>query len=73
MMSNRGTKVFPGPQPDIMIVDHHRCRYTSDGPVTTADVLAVLTKLEEMGIRWCHVELLNTVDGQPRYSKAQGE
>ena len=73
MMSNRGTKVYPGPQPDIMIVDHHRCRYTSDGPVTTSDVLAVLTKLEEMGIRWCHVELLNTANGQPRYSKAQGE
>ncbi len=73
MMSNRGTKVYPGPQPDILIVDHHRCRYTSDGPVTTADVLAVLNEVERLGIRWCHVELLNTANGQPRYSKAQGE
>lgn len=74
MMSNRGTKVYPGPQPDIMIVDHHRCRYTSStGPVTTADVLSVLHALEEKGIRWCHVELLNTCNSEPRYSKAQGE
>ena len=73
MMSNRGTKVYPGPQPNITIVDHHRCRYTSTKPVTNSDVLAVLIELEEKGIRWCHVELLNTSNGAPRYSKAQGE
>lgn len=73
MMSNRGTKVFPGPRPEIMLVDQFRCRFTSDGTVTTADVIAVLHKFEEIGIRWCHIELLHTCNGQPRYSKAQGE
>lgn len=73
MMSNRGTKVWPGELPDIMLVDHYRARYTTNGEMKRSDALEVLKTLEENGFMWCHVELLNSVDNQPRYSKAQGE
>lgn len=69
VMSNRGTKVWPGTAPDIMYVDHFRCRYIAGSNVTSADVTQVLNALDAQGIRWCHVELLNAVGGQPRYSK----
>lgn len=73
LMSNRGTKVWPGPKPDILIVDHHRCRYVSQTPVTRADVLNLVSEITAAGLVWCHVELLNQASGQIRYSKAQGE
>ncbi len=73
MISNRGTKVWPGEQPDIMLVDHHRCRYIGEG-ITPKHITDVLNTLDQKGIRWCHVEQLNiAADSQPRFSKAQGE
>ncbi|MBU3678509.1 MAG: NAD-dependent isocitrate dehydrogenase [Candidatus Kapabacteria bacterium] len=73
LISNRGTKVWPGPTPDILLVDHFRNRYVADSSVTRNDVLALLQELTAMGKHWCHVELLNQVAGEARYSKAQGE
>ena len=73
LISNRGTKVWPGPTPDILLVDHFRNRYVADTSITRSDVLALLTELTAMGKHWCHVELLNQADGEARYSKAQGE
>lgn len=73
LMSNRGTKVWPGELPDILLVDHYRCRYVSDETVTRKQVLELLEALTDIGIVWCHVELLNHVGNQVRYSKAQGE
>ncbi len=73
MISNRGTKVWPGTTPDILLVDHYRCRYISDNEVTRKDVVELLTHLTNSGFTWCHMELLNESNGQARYSKAQGE
>lgn len=73
LISNRGTKVWPGAMPDILLVDHFRNRYIAETSVTRADVLALLQELTAMGKHWCHVELLNQVAGEARYSKAQGE
>lgn len=73
LISNRGTKVWPGPTPDILLVDHFRNRYIADSSVTRNDVLGLLQELSAKGKHWCHVELLNQVAGEARYSKAQGE
>jgi hypothetical protein len=73
LISNRGTKVWPGATPDILLVDHFRNRYVAETSVTRADVLALLQELTALGKHWCHVELLNQVAGEARYSKAQGE
>ena len=73
MMSNRGTKVWPGELPDILLVDQFRCRYYSQTEVQREDVLSLLSELTAQGLRWSHVELLHEAAGQARYSKAQGE
>jgi NAD-dependent isocitrate dehydrogenase len=73
VVSNRGTKVYPGPVPDILLVDCHRCRYVSEGPVTDIELLGLLEELSK-GHTWMHVEKLRvTADGKPCYGKAQGE
>lgn len=73
LMSNRGTKVWPGPTPDILIVDHFRCRYVADAPISRQDALGVLTELTAANVEWLHVELLWNDAGEAKYTKAQGE
>jgi hypothetical protein len=73
LMSNRGTKVWPGPTPDILLVDHYRCRYVSDAPISRQEALGVLTELTAQQVEWLHVELLWNNAGEAKYTKAQGE
>ncbi|GIV53781.1 MAG: hypothetical protein KatS3mg039_0299 [Candidatus Kapaibacterium sp.] len=58
MISNRGTKLFPGPPPPVTMVNWYRCRYTADAPIDSSEVLTLLAQLSANGIRWMHVELL---------------
>jgi len=73
LMSNRGTKVWPGKTPDILLVDHYRCRYVSDTPITRSQVRELVGAVEAAGFAWMHVELLQHAGGDAKYSKAQGE
>jgi len=75
MISNRGTKVYPGNLPLIWLVNHHRCRYVAPegSEVNNSDVLALLTAMMEKNIQWMHIEKLQTFDGENGFSKAQGE
>jgi NAD-dependent isocitrate dehydrogenase len=72
LISNRGTKVWPGPVPAIRLVDWHRCRYLAEGAITDADVLSFLGALGP-SIAWMHVEKLHYAAGEPQFTKAQGE
>ncbi|MEN3027537.1 MAG: isocitrate dehydrogenase, partial [Chlorobiota bacterium] len=69
----RGTKVFPGPPPPILLVDWYRCRYLADEPLQHADIVQALAELTHRGVVWMHVEKLHHVNGTALYSKAQGE
>jgi len=73
LMSNRGTKVWPGTTPDIFMVDHFRCRYVAEAPITRHDALALLTELTTQNIQWLHTELLWNDAQEAKYTKAQGE
>jgi len=70
MISNRGTKVYPPPTPDILMVNWYRCRYLSDEEITHKDVIDFLSNVD---IKWMHIELLQKEDGKEMFSKAQGE
>ncbi|MBU3741586.1 MAG: NADP-dependent isocitrate dehydrogenase [Candidatus Kapabacteria bacterium] len=73
LISNRGTKVWPGKTPDILLVDHYRCRYVAESTISRSDVRALVAAIEDAGFEWMHVELLHHADGEAKYSKAQGE
>ncbi|HSR68898.1 MAG TPA: isocitrate/isopropylmalate family dehydrogenase [Acidobacteriota bacterium] len=72
MVSNRGTKMYPGPQPDIFMVDWYRCRYLAEREVSDEEIHDLLKKVAE-GYPWVHVEKLHLCDGDPMFSLAQGE
>lgn len=76
MISNRGTKVYPGAKQITDCVDHWRCRFVlrDDAREMTDHDLAVLVeKIGDAGHRWMHLEKLQHFNDEPGYTKAQGE
>ena len=72
LISNRGTKVYPGPTPDIFMVNWFRLRYKATEPIHDADIQQLLNEVSKQ-YPWMHVEKLHEIDGQAMFSKAQGE
>jgi hypothetical protein len=72
LISNRGTKVYPGPTPEIFLVDWFRLRYRSSQPVTDADIYPLLTEISRQ-YDWMHIEKLHQSGSTAMFSKAQGE
>jgi isocitrate dehydrogenase len=75
MISSRGTKVYPSMGAMTDYVDHWRCRFVprnGSGEVPEADILALLARVASRH-RWMHVEKLQEFDGEPAFTKAQGE
>lgn len=74
MISNRGQKVWPGGAPETLLTDHWRCRFTvRDGTSTARDVVALQGRLVEVGIDPIKTEGLYTFDGEPAFSRGQGQ
>ena len=55
LISNRGTKIYPGEIPDIVIVDCQRCRYIADEEVTQSDIMDFLNAFPKE-LSWMHIE-----------------
>jgi isocitrate dehydrogenase len=75
MISNRGTQVYPVAAAAFDGVDHHRCRFVmrdKSQAMTEADLLDLLQRIGQSW-RWIHVERLPEYNGEPGYTKAQGE
>jgi isocitrate dehydrogenase len=73
MISNRGTMVYPG-RAAPSVVDHYRCRFMArgEGGIGEADILALLQRMSGH-VPWMHIEKLQTFDGEPGFTRAQGE
>jgi len=74
MISNRGTKVYPDGNTNIDVVDHYRCRFVlrEDGELSRSSIRDLLARIES-SVDWVHLELLQEFDGEPAFTKAQGE
>lgn len=75
MVTNRGTKVYPGHHAETFCTDHWRCRFTGiDGEeISHGRVIALLSRLQEAGLDFIKTEHLCHFDGEPGYSLGQGE
>jgi isocitrate dehydrogenase len=74
VVTNRGTRVYPSTGTLTDCVDSYPCRFVpaSGGEVTDADILDLLGRIAAEH-RWNHVEKLYEFDGEPAFTKAQGE
>lgn len=75
MLSNRGTVVYPATGGSTDCVDHWRCRFVLRDGAQEMDREMVFGLLERVEARhhWNHVETLYEFDGEPSYTRAQGE
>lgn len=73
MITNRGVKVWPGGFPETGRTDHWRCRFSGEGTVTHADIVALMGRLIDLGLDFIKSEHLYTFDGVPGYSLGQGQ
>lgn len=76
MITNRGTKVWPGGFPDTFCSDHWTCRFMArngGGTVTHRQIAELMTRIVGTGLDFVKTEHLCTFDGKNGFSAAQGE
>jgi isocitrate dehydrogenase len=76
MISNRGTKVWPGGRKETFTTDHWRCRFKRpdrETAIEKSEILNVLTQLNAAGIDFIKTEHLYRIDGEYGFTRAQGE
>ena len=76
MITNRGTKVWPGGFPETFCTDHWRCRFKpNDGVIgfPYQQVVKLLQQLNVASLDILKTENLYYFDGQPGYTAAQGQ
>jgi isocitrate dehydrogenase len=75
MVSSRGTKVYPAMGAMTDYVDHWRCRFVARNPEADLSDAALLDLVARVAgeHRWMHIEKLQEFDGEPAFTKAQGE
>lgn len=74
MISCRGTVVWPSTGGSTSCIDHFRCRFviTDTAKWHQESILELLQRVGRV-YRWMHVEKLENMDGEPSFTKAQGE
>jgi isocitrate dehydrogenase len=74
MLSNRGQQVYPDGAPETLCVDAFRCRFLSrSGSISAAATINLLGRLDAAGFPFIKSEGLFTFDGEPGFSKGQGQ
>jgi isocitrate dehydrogenase len=79
LISNRGTKVYPGPKPNALLVNWYRCRYIARGrdgeriAVTDDQLCHLLHSFFDKGFNIVHTEKLLRINGEEAFSEDQGE
>lgn len=71
-LSSRGTKVYPAMGAITDSPDHYCARLLASAEPTDAQILEAVTKIGAQH-KWAHIEKLQEFDGNPGYTKAQGE
>jgi len=75
-VSNRGVKVYPGGFTETFCTDHWRAGFMAEkenGPVSHAQVVKLLDRLQKEGLDFIKIENLYTFDGQKGFVASQGE
>ena len=75
MISNRGTKVWPEGRPETFCADNWRLRFVSKNgeDIKTSQVIALMDRMNQADLNFTKSVMLNTFDGEPGFTVAQGE
>ncbi len=70
MISDRGTRIYPPPAPEIELGDWPRCRFLSDAVVSNDEIDALVHDLTAKGWNWTKCQKLFKKDGVNQFSEA---
>ena len=76
MITNRGVKVWPDGLPETFCTDHWRCRFMAQnkgGIIAHSDIIALLQKVDALGLDFIKCENLCNFDGEPGFTLGQGQ
>ena len=75
MIGNRGTRVYPPTGTQTDCIDHWPCRFVVRDETSEVSDEALFDLLRRVADkhRWMHIEKLQEFDGEPGFTKAQGE
>jgi len=76
LITNRGLKVWPDPQPNLDYSDHWRCRFYAQeqgGRVTHQQLISLMQRATDAGLDFIKTEQLYTYGDARGFSLAQGE
>lgn len=68
LMSNRGTRVYPPPAPEIDFIDWFRCRYLAPSEVSHQDIDKLLSTLST-NFTWTKAQKLFEQNGSKAFSE----
>jgi hypothetical protein len=68
LISNRGTKIYPPPAPELEFNDWWRCRYRAQKEVSHADIQRLLDAVSQKNV-WTKVQKLFEINGVNAYSE----
>ncbi len=69
LISNRGTRVYPPPAPEMDLLDWPRCRYFSETPVEDAQIDELVAHITSLGWQWTKCQKLFRIDGVDGFSQ----
>ncbi len=69
LISNRGTRIYPGPAPEMDLLDWPRCRYLCEEEVTHDQIDELVNKITSLGYRWTKCQKLFRIDGVNAFSQ----
>ncbi len=69
LISNRGTRVYPPPAPEMELMNWPRARYISDAEVSDAQIDELVRKISSDGWRWTKCQKLFRLDGVDQFSQ----
>ncbi len=69
LISNRGTRIYPGPAPEMDLLDWPRCRYFCEEEVTHDQIDELVNKITSLGFRWTKCQKLFRIDGVNAFSQ----
>ncbi len=75
MISNRGTKVWPHGMPETFCADNWRLRFMGreGSTIKTSQVIDLMRRMNDANLNFTKSVMLNTYNGVPGFTVAQGE
>jgi len=69
LISNRGSRVYPPPAPEMELSDWQQCRYLSEEEVSDAQIDELVAHLTGLGWQWTKTQKLFKIDGDNAFSQ----